>query len=66
MWNLLRLRLEATELTDFEDRPTFLARLRRCARWLNDNSADQTLAMCTNQKERAKDVRLLQCAKTKW
>ena len=66
VWALLRQRLEKTEPTDFEDRHSFLARLRRTVHWLNDNRSDSTLSMCTNQKERAQDVINLEGARTQW
>jgi hypothetical protein len=65
-WATLRQRLQATEPEDFEDRAAFLVRVRRCVTWLNDNKGDEARKMCTNQKERARDVRLLLGAKTKW
>jgi len=57
MWGVLRQRLEATEPREFEDRAAFLARLRRCVTWLNENKSDEALKMCTNQKLRAKEQR---------
>ena len=65
-WNMMRQRLESTEPVDFEDRPAFLARLRRCVNWLNEHQGDALLTSCTNQKDRAKDVIKLKGAKTKW
>ena len=66
VWNLLRQRLEATQPEEFESRSDFLARLRRCAHWLNDNQAEAMLHLCNNQKQRATDVLQLMGAKTKW
>ena len=65
-WNMMRQRLESTEPVDFEDRPAFLARLRRCVNWLNEHQGDALLTACTNQKDRARDVVELKGAKTKW
>ena len=64
-WNLIRQRLEDTEPEYFEDRPAFVARLRRCVNWLNERQGSALLTMCTNQKLRAKDVIKLKGAKTK-
>ena len=53
---MVRQRLESTEPVDFEGRPAFVARLRRCVNWLNESQGDALLTICTNQKLRAKDV----------
>ena len=66
IWALLRQRLQATDPADYEDRPSFLIRLRRCVAWLNENKFEQMVYLCTNQKERADDVLKLSGAKTKW
>ena len=66
MWSLLRQRLEKTEPTEFEDRPSFLLRLRRTVQWLNANQSDALLSMCINQKARAHDVMRLEGARTQW
>ena len=50
----------------FEDRAAFLARLRRAVTWVNNRQAPALLTMCTNQKERARDVIRLDGARTKW
>ena len=65
-WNLVRQRLESTEPEEFEGRPAFVARLRRCVNWVNERQGDALLTMCTNQKLRAKEVIELEGAKTKW
>ena len=57
---------QSTEPVDFENRPAFLARLRRCVSWLNEKQGDALLTACTNQEVRAKDVIKLKGAKTKW
>ena len=66
VWRLLRERIEATEPLAFEDRATFLVRLRRCVTWLNDDKAEHVLTLCTNQKVRAKHVQANSGAKTEW
>ena len=66
IWALLRQQLQDTEPHDYENRPSFLVRLRRCVAWLNENQAKKMLNLCTNQKERANDVLKLGGAKCKW
>ena len=66
VWNMMRQRLESTEPVDFEDRPAFLARLRRCVNWLNEKQGDALLTACTNQKDRTKYVIKLKGAMAKW
>ena len=63
MWLRVRQRLQATEPVEHEDRPAFLARLRRTVDWLNDNCHADLLTLCTNQKKRARDVLDLSGAK---
>ena len=63
---MMRQRLESTEPVDFEDRPAFLARLRRCVNWHNEKQGDALLTACTNQKDRAKYVIKLKGAMAKW
>ena len=66
-WILVRQRLERTEPVDFECRPAFVARLRRCVNWLKESQGGALLTIYTNQKLRAKDVIDLEGgAKTKW
>ena len=65
-WKVLRGRFQATEPTDFEDRPSFLLRLRRAVTWLNDNRADYGFELCTNQKKRAQEMLDLSGARCKW
>ena len=65
-WKILRDRLQATEPKTFESRAAFLVRLRRTVVWLNDNNGEHIRKLCTNQRERALDVKLVTGAKTKW
>ena len=65
-WRVLRERLEHTEPEEFEGREAFLVRLRRTVKWLNDQKSDDGFVLCTNQKERADDVKDLGGGKTKW
>ncbi len=45
---------------------SFVARLRKTVNCMNANLADEGKNMCTNQKERAKDIISLKGAKSKW
>ena len=65
-WRQLRERLNETAPVEIETRPEFLCRLRRVVNWLNEHRREHALHMCTNQRERAKDVEDLLGAKTKW
>ena len=65
-WRVLRERLEQASPEGVETRAAFIARLRRTANWLNERRWEDGLKLCTNQKERAADVKLLEGAKTKW
>jgi hypothetical protein len=56
VWAELRKRLAETEVVHLESRADFIARLRRCVNWLNENKAEEMLGLCTNQKKRARDV----------
>ena len=62
----MRERLGQATPEDLETRDAFLARLRRTVNWLNERRWEDGLKLCTNQKERADDVKLLEGAKTKW
>ena len=62
----MRERLEQAAPEGLETRGAFIARLRRTVNWLNENRWEDGLKLCTNQKERAADVKLLVGAKTKW
>ena len=65
-WSFVRARLETTQPENMEDRPAFLARLRRAVNWINSRQAPALLTMCTNQRERARDVIRLDGAQIKW
>ena len=65
-WARLRQRLNATAPDEQEMRASFVARLRKTVNWMNANLADEGKNMCTNQKERAKDIISLKGAKSKW
>ena len=55
-WNLLKDRLNVTMPTEMEDRDAFIVRLRNAVAWLNHNKGDTLLALCRDQKKRAKDL----------
>ena len=61
-----KLGMNLTAPKEFESRAEFLVRLRRQATWLNDNKHDIFLDLCTNQKQRCKDIVKLKGAKSKW
>ena len=65
-WHRMKRRLDETAPTEMETRSDFLVRLRRVVHWLNENAAGDALALCQNQKERAKAVKKLQGARCKW
>ena len=65
-WNRLRQRLDETSPAECESRPSFVRRLRRTATWMNDNIRGEGRHLCTNQKERACAIKLLEGAKCKW
>ena len=65
-WKILRDRLIDTMPTHLEPRVEFVARLRAAVRWININREDELLYLGTNQKERARDVKDLDGARTKW
>ena len=66
MWAILRQRLHFTESTAIETRIAFLTHPRRTLTWLNGNKQEHTLHLCTNQKERAKEILQLSGARCKW
>ena len=65
-WACLRKRLEATAPQTTENRHEFLRRLRRTVTWLNAHRRTQGRFLCTNQKQRAKEIRMLHGAKSRW
>ena len=62
----MRERLEQAAPEGLETRCAFIARLRRTVNWFSEHRWENGLKLCTNQKERAADVKLLEGAKTKW
>ena len=66
VWHLLKARLLKSEPEAMEGRADFLLRLRRQVNWLNDNQHDELLKLCTNQKQRAREVQGLLGAKCRW
>ena len=62
----MRQRLNATAPDEQETRASFVTRLRKTVKWMNDNLADEGKNLCTNQKERATDIIFLEGAKSKW
>ena len=66
VWHLLKARMLKTEPVAMESRAEFLVRLRRQVKWLNDNQHDELCKLCTNQKERAREVECLLGAKCRW
>ena len=65
VWRLLKDRVLETAPKDMETRAEFLARLRRQVHWLNDVMHDHLLKLCTNQKERGREIEELLGAKCK-
>ena len=65
-WALLRDRFHVTQPTGIEGRSDFVARLRNAIRWVNVNRREQLVMLCSNQKERARDVLLLKGGRTTW
>ena len=65
-WMRLRGKLLESEPVEFEDRPTFLKRLRRTVTALNENCQEDALKLCTNQKARARAVQRLEGTRCKW
>ena len=55
-WKLVRKRFQETEPVEIESRAIFVARLRLSVTWINDPKSDKLLHLCTNHKERARDV----------
>ena len=64
-WRELRWRSSDTEPTNIETRAAFVIRLRNAIAWLNKHRAEYFMELCTSQKERARDVRDAQGARTK-
>ena len=66
VWARLRQRLETSAPMTVETRNDFLSRLRRALRHLNRTRGAELHAMCSNQKERARDVIRLNGSRTGW
>ena len=66
IWQMLKARMLSSEPETFESRADFLVRLRRQVTWLNENKCEEMLALCTNQKDRGKEVEELGGAKCHW
>ena len=65
-WGRLRQRLDDTAPENEETRGAFLGRLRRTVARMNTHMLEDARYLATNQKERARDVRRLRGARTKW
>ena len=65
-WRKLKLYLEEREPTGMESREEFIRRLRRAVDHLNSRCRAQGRKLCRNQKERAKECKKLQGARTRW
>ena len=65
-WRELRARLNETMPTGRELRSEFLARLRRAVAWVNTHRCDLFKELCTNQKERAREVVAAKGGRTKY
>ena len=65
-WGQLRIRLEKTAPMHMESRAKFIKRLRRTVTWMNSRMRRDGHVLCTNQKARAKDIRKLSGAKSRW
>ena len=66
VWNLLRAKLDASAPADMETRAAFLIRLRQAVTSMNTAQHAELVLMCSNQKQRARDVLRLRGARTKW
>lgn len=65
-WSVLQQRLSLTAPTVLESRGKFLKRLRRTVNWLNKHAQAHGKELCTNQKKRARAVKKLKGARSKW
>ena len=66
IWALLRQILNERQPVGMESRADFVKRLRAAARLLNKRQRSHLLALCTNQKVRARDLLSNGGATTKW
>ena len=65
-WHRLKDILIEQAPAEIETRPAFLNRLRRTVDRLNRTATKDGLALCGNQKVRARDVLRLKGARSKW
>ena len=61
----MRRRVSVTEPRSMETRADFVIRLRHAVDWINKHRVMYFMELCTPQKERARDVRDVQGARTK-
>ena len=61
----MRRRVSVTEPTSMETRDAVVIRLRPAVAWINKHRVRYFMELCTSQKERARDVRDVQGARTK-
>ena len=64
-WRELRARLYATQPEALETREEFIKRLRAGVAWVNANRAAYLQKLCTDMKERARDVQKQKAGRTK-
>ena len=58
--------MSVTEPTAMDTRAVFVIRLRHAVDWLNKHRVRHFMELCTSQKERARDVRDAQGARTRY
>jgi hypothetical protein len=63
-WREVRARLATTVPVDRETRSAFITRLRQAVAWVNTNRARYLQKLCTDQKQRARDVQKMEGART--
>ena len=64
-WREVRARLAATEPDSMETRDRFIVRLRAAVAWVNVRRRAYLVKICTDQKERARDVIALNGSRTR-
>ena len=64
-WREVRARLFSTEPTRLESRDQFILRLRAAVSWVNRNRKEYLEKLCSDQKERARDVMEMDGGRTK-
>jgi transposase len=65
-WDVLQVRLNLTAPVEMERRSDFVKRLRRTVNWMNANLRKHGQLLCTNQKQRAREVKQLDGARCRW